>query len=580
MKRCPQCHRVETDDSLVFCRTDGAALLTNSSSAGSEAGTAKLGSASASKEIETSTTPQSGEVAVGRGSGPTTVLAAQPQLSTTRKLTRGSKQKFLIAVAALLIVVGLAGYSYLSRRNTSAIQSIAVMPFVNVSGNADIEYLSDGMTETLISSLSQLAHLNVKARSTVFYYKGKEITAKKLGEDLSVQAVLLGRVVQNGDDLKLSLELVNTGTQDVIWSEQYDRKKSDLITLQTDIARDVSNKLKTKLSGEDVAKLSGVHTANPEAYERYLKGKYYSNQFTKQGLQLGVDSFNQAIAIDPNYSRAYSGLAYTYILLDDWFMPPHESVAKARENATKAIAIDETDADAHLVLGMVAHWYDWDWKKAEDEFKRTIVLNPKSCEAFTYYAYFLSSMKRDTEALNIARAGLQIDPLSSLANFSVASALLFSRHWDEATTHLQNAIKIDPNYWFHRLYLGRCYEQKRMMPEAIAEFRRAVDLDSEQSENWSGLAHALAVSGKKAEAEKIVNDLITKSRAGSYVSPYNIAVVYVGLGDRESALNWLERAYEERSYYLPVYLTTDERLEPLHDDPRFRVLVRRIGLPE
>ena len=484
----------------------------------------------------------------------------------------------IASLSLVLLIGGLFAFRYFT--TNKQIESIAVMPFINDSGNADIEYLSDGMTETLISTLSQLPHLNVKARSTVFYYKGKEITPKKIGEELGVQAVLLGRVAQRGNDLKLSLELVDTTTQDVIWTEQYDRQQSELISLQGEIARDVSDKLRTKLSGEEVAKLTAVHTADPKAYELYLKGKYYSNQFTKAGLQTGVESFNQAVATDPNYSRAYSGLAYTYILLDDWFMSPHESVAKARENATKAIAIDETDVDAHVVLALVAHWYDWDWKKAEDEFKRAIALNPKNSESYVYYAYFLSSQKRYDEGLSMARQGLQIDPLSSLANFGVASTLLFARRWDDAIAHLQNAIKVDPNYWFHRVYLGRAYEHRGMLSEATAEFQRGVDADPEQSENWSGLAHAVAVSGKKADAEKILNDLISKSSAGSYVSPYNIAVIDAGLADNEKALSWLERAYTERSYYLPVYLTTDERLDHLRSEPRFKDMIRKIGLPE
>ena len=511
--------------------------------------------------------------------------AETPGAIQTDKLARLTsqplKRRIPLVIASLSLVVLIAGFFAFRYFTTSKqIESIAVMPFINDSGSADVEYLSDGMTETLISTLSQLPHLNVKARSTVFYYKGKEITPKKIGEELGVQAVLLGRVAQRGNELKLNLELVNTSTQDVIWTEQYDRQQSELISLQGEIARDVSDKLRTKLSGEEVAKLTVVHTADPKAYELYLKGKYYSNQFTKAGLQIGVESFNQAVATDPNYSRAYSGLAYTYILLDDWFMPPHESVAKARENATKALAIDETDVDAHLVMALVAHWYDWDWKKAEAEFKRAIVLNPKNSESYVYYAYFLSSQQRPDEALNIAQQGLQIDPLSSLANFGVASTLLFGRRWDDAIGRLQSAIKLDPNYWFHRVYLGRAYEHKGMLSEATVEFQRGVDTDREQSENWSGLAHAVAVSGKRAEAEKILNDLISKSSAGSYVSPYNIAVIYAGLADNEKALSWLERAYTERSYYLPVYLTTDERLDHLRSEPRFKDLIRKIRLPE
>jgi tetratricopeptide (TPR) repeat protein len=376
------------------------------------------------------------------------------------------------------------------------------------------------------------------------------------------------------------LELVNTTTQDVIWSEQYNRRLSDLITLQSEIARDVSSKLKTRLSGAEVAKLTRTFTANPKAYELYLKGKYHASQFTREGLRLGIDYFNQAIEVDPGYGQAFSGLAYNYILLDDWFMAPHESVAKARETAAKALAIDETDVDAHMVLGLVAHWYDWNWIKAEQEFKRALELNPKHPEAHVFYSYFLAAMGRHDEALGMARRALELDPLSSLANFSVASVLLFSRRWDDTIAHLGKAIEIDPNYWFHHSYLGRAYLQKGMMPQAIAAFQRGVKADSEQSENWAGLAHGYAVTGREAEAREIANDLINKSTGISYVSPYNIAVIYAGLGDKEKAFEWLERAYSERSYYLPVYLKTDARLDSLHSEPRFKDLVRRMGLPE
>lgn len=333
-----------------------------------------------------------------------------------------------------------------------------------------------------------------------------------------MQAVLLGRVAQRGSDLKLNLELVNTSTQDVIWSEQYNRKQSDLLTLQGEIARDVSSKLQTRLSGAELAKLTKTYTANPAAYELYLKGKYYANRYTKEGLGQSIECFNQAIAIDPNYSSAYSGLAYTYILMDDWFMSHNQSAPKAREAARKALEINETDVDAHVVLGLVAHWHDWDWSVAEKELKRSIELNPRNSESYLYYSYLLSPLGRPAEAEAIARQGLQIDPLSSGTNFGVASALVFNRRWDEAIVHLRKAIELDPNYWFHHSYLGRAYEQKGMMSEAIAEFKLAFGLDNQQSENWAGLAHAYAVSGRKDEAQKMLDDLIRKSSENSYVS--------------------------------------------------------------
>jgi TolB-like protein/Flp pilus assembly protein TadD len=579
MKRCPTCNRTESDDSLTFCRSDGTALVSDSLPLDGEAGTVRLGSAAT--EIETSILPKSTDATVDRSTGPTTVLRTATNPSGTRELTKPNRSWIAIAVVVLAAAtVSFSAYFYFTRKAPATVQSIAVMPFINESGNADVEYLSDGMTETLIASLSQLPNLLVKARSTVFYYKGKETSPKKIGTELDVQAVLLGRVAQRGNAIKLNLELVNTATQDVIWSEQYNRKQSDLLTLQGEIARDVSSKLKTKLSGAEVAKLTKTYTANPAAYELYLKGKFYANRYTKEGLGQSIECFNQAIAIDPNYSSAYSGLAYTYILMDDWFMSPNQSAPKAREAARKALEINETDVDAHLVLGLVAHWYDWDWSAAEKELKRSIELNPRNSESYLYYSYLLSPLGRHDEAGAVARQGLQIDPLSSGTNFGVASTLVLNRRWDEAIVHLRKAIELDPNYWFHHSYLGRAYEQKGMMEEAIAEFKLAFALDNQQSENWAGLAHAYAVSGRKDEAQKMLEDLIRKSSENNYVSAYSVAVIYAGLGDKEKTFEWLERAYSDRSYYLPVYLTTDARLDGFHSDPRFKDLVRRIGLPQ
>ncbi|MGI8734050.1 MAG: tetratricopeptide repeat protein [Pyrinomonadaceae bacterium] len=389
MKRCPTCNRVETDETLAFCRVDGSPLAETSS------------------EVETSLLPHVvTDPGNARSTGPTTVLPTPTTTTGTRELMkpkRGWVAIALVAFVAAALFVG--GYFYFTRKTGATIQSIAVMPFINESGNADVEYLSDGMTETLIASLSQLPNLSVKARSTVFYYKGKETSPKKIGTELDVQAVLLGRVAQRGNDIKLNLELVNTATQDVIWSEQYNRKQSDLLTLQGEIARDVSSKLKTKLSGAEVAKLTKTYTANPAAYELYLKGKYYANRFTKEGLAQSIDCFNQAIAIDPNYSSAYSGLAYTYILMDDWFMSPNQSAPKAREAARQALEINEADVDAHLVLGLVAHWYDWDWAAAEKELKRSLELNPRNPESYQFYSYLLSPLGRHDEAGAVARQG-------------------------------------------------------------------------------------------------------------------------------------------------------------------------------
>jgi tetratricopeptide (TPR) repeat protein len=231
--------------------------------------------------------------------------------------------------------------------------------------------------------------------------------------------------------------------------------------------------------------------------------------------------------------------------MDDWFMSPNQSAPKAREAARKALEINERDVDAHLVLGLVAHWYDWDWSAAEKELKRSIELNPRNSESYLYYSYLLSPLGRHDEAGTVARQGLQIDPLSSGTNFGVASTLVLNRRWDEAIAHLRKAIELDPNYWFHHSYLGRAYEQKGMMTEAIAEFKLAFALDNQQSENWAGLAHAYAVSGRKDEAQKMLGDLVRKASENRYISAYSVAVIYAGLGDKDKTFEWLERAYSD-----------------------------------
>ncbi len=534
--------------------------------------------------IENQQTPiADGERTKARSAQATSPASAQPASSAEYIVSKIKNHKRSVAVGLILLftMIGVGYWLFILRPPTAKpIESIAVMPFVDESGNSDVEYLSDGMTETLISSLSQVPNLNVKPRSSVFRYKGKETNSQTLGKELNVQAILNGRVVQRGQDLSLYMELIDVALDKVIWSRQYNRKQTGLVTLQTDIARDVSSQIKTKLSSADEATVTKTYTTNPEAYQLYLKGKYYANKFTKEGFQQSIESLNQAIAIDPNYSSAYSGLAYAYILLDDWFESPRESAPKARETAQKALAINEEDVDAHVVLGMVAHWYDWDWATAEREFKRSLELNPKNSDSYTYYAFFLAAMKRDDEARLVARQGLQVDPLSSGTNFSLAATLIFRHRWDEAIEHLRKAIELDPNYWFHHSYLGRAYAQKGMMPEAIAEFKLALELDSQQSENWAGLGQAYAVSGKKAEAQKMIDEMIKRSSQNIYVAPYNVAVIYAGLADKDKAFEWLEKAYSDRAYYLSVYLTTDERLDSLRSDPRFKDLVRRIGIPE
>ncbi|MDX6306495.1 MAG: eukaryotic-like serine/threonine-protein kinase, partial [Blastocatellia bacterium] len=361
MKRCPQCNRIETDDALVYCRADGTALISDSGLVNAEAGTAKFTSAPVSSEIETGVLPHTSRApGISRPTPPTTVLPSTQTPGTTQELSKPRRRGFLIAPLALVVVViAVAGYFYFYRNHNTSIESIAVMPFVNESGNADVEYLSDGMTETLISSLSQLPNLNVKPRSSVFRYKGKETNPQTIGKELNVQAILNGRVVQRGQELSLFVELIDVVLDKVVWSQQYNRRQSDLITLQSEIARDVSSKLKSKLSGADAAKVEKTYTTNPEAYQLYLKGKFYWNERTGESLKQAAELYRQAAEKDPNYALAYSGLAETYVLFSSYDVAPaNDSMPQAKGAAQRALELDDSLAEAHTALGFYLSNYE------------------------------------------------------------------------------------------------------------------------------------------------------------------------------------------------------------------------------
>jgi eukaryotic-like serine/threonine-protein kinase len=493
---------------------------------------------------------------------------------------RKKRLRRAVVVVCSLIVIGAGGLGiYLKGSKTGGIDSIAVLPLENRSNDPEADYISDGITESINNSLARLPSLKVTPHSVAFHYKGKSIDFQRVGNTLGVESVLTGRVSLRGDELTIGVELDDVRNGKQLWGEQYNRKVADLLAVQNDIAREVSQRLRLQLSAADQQKLTKGSTDNPEAYQFYLKGKYYTNKFTKDGFAKGIDYFNQAIAIDPNYGLAYNGLAYNYINQVDWFIRPNEAGPKARDAANKALAINDADADAHVSRAIVAHWYEWDWAAAEREFKRAIELNPNDSEAHGYYSWFLAPMGRKDEAVAEAKRSQQLDPFSSLANFIVGSALVFTRQWDPAIEQLRSAKELDPTFWFAPCFLGRAYEHKGRMPESIAEFQRALELERDNPEIWSGLGHAYALSGKKAEAQKVLVHLKGLS-AHSYVAPFDFAVIYAGLGEQDQAIAWLNRAYVDRSYYMAVYLTTDARLDSLRSDARFADLLRRVGLPD
>ena len=575
MKRCPQCNRAETDEALKFCRVDGATLVNDSSYIGSEVGTARFGSQPDASEVHTNILPHRTDAQMTRAIGPTTALPMQTP-PTTGALPK-SRKTIVITLIATALFAGVAAIivnSYLSRKPNTTIESIAVMPFVNESGNPEVEYLSDGMTETLISSLSQLRNLNVKPRSSVFRYKGKETSPQTIARELNVEAILNGRVVQRGQDMSLFVELIDVALDKVVWSQQYIRKQSDLVTLQSDVARDISTRLKSKLSGADEAKVTKTYTTNPEAYQLYLKGNFYRSKYTEEGFKKSIEYYEKAIAIDPNYALAYHGIAAAYDFANGFYLSPKETEPKAKAATLKALELDETLAETHYLLGKILFWYEWDWAMAEREWKRANELDPSYP---AYYPVYLAAMGRFDEAVKAQEVMLQRMPLDLNVNLDLVGILRAAGRYDQSVERSRQALELDPNFWWSYQELGLAYERKKQYSEAMAALEKAHQLDFNHS-SLGYLGNVYAAAGKKAEALKVLQELkeLSKQR---YVSPYSIACVYAGLNDKDQAFEWLERAYEERSFFMPL-LEFDTVLDNLHSDPRFKELLRRVNLPE
>lgn len=547
MKGCPQCGR-EYDVTMSFCLDDGSKLLYGPASGGS----------------------QSDEPA-------TAILSVPPATAGGTDSHTASRRNSLIAGVIGIILVtalGLGSYFYYGRGSAKQIESIAVMPFVNESGNADVEYLSDGMTETLISNLSQLPDLNVKPRSAVFRYKGKESDAQTLGNELQVQAILNGRVLQRAQNISLYVELIDVALNKTIWSETYIRKQADLVTLQTDIARDVSGKIKTKLSGTDEAKVTKTYTTNPEAYQLYLKGNFYLTKYTEDGYKKGIEYYNQAIAIDPNYALAYHGIATAYDFSNGFYLAPNESEPKAKAAALKALELDETLAETHYLLGKIVFWYEWDWGSAERHWKRANELDPAYPAKYPLY---LTATGRADEAVKTQEIVLRRVPLDLNAHSDLAGLLLFAGRYDESIEQTRKALELDPNFWWSYQNLGLAYERKKQYPEAIAALEKARQVDSNPL-NIGFLGAVYGKAGKPAEAQKVLEELkeLSKKR---FVPAYNIALIYAGLGDKDQAFEWLEKAYQERSSFI-LLLKVETVLDNLRTDPRYKDLLKRMGLPE
>ncbi|HEY0461376.1 MAG TPA: protein kinase [Pyrinomonadaceae bacterium] len=498
---------------------------------------------------------------------------------------KSNKLRFVILSILLFAGVGFS-YRFFSNNlsdtkqtsNAKQIESIAVMPFVNESGTADAEYLSDGMTETLIGSLSQMSQLNVKSRSSVFRYKGTNTDARQIAKELNVQAILNGRVVERGGELSLYVELVDVDLDKVIWSQTYNRQMTNLVALQTEIARDVSGNLQTKLSGADERKLAKNYTSNPEAYQLYLRGNYHWNKYTLEDLRKGIEYFNQALEKDPNYALAYAGLSASYGVLGNAYVPPREAYPQAAAYAAKALAIDDTLSFAHTTLGANRLYYDWNWAAAEKELRRAQILDSNNAEAYLLHGDSLEITGRFDDAQAERKRALEIDPLSPRFNMVAGATFYFARQNDEAIAQLEKTIKLEPRFAESYLYLGQAFEQKKMFAPAIETFQKGISQTERSPQFAAALGHAYALSGERGKAQKALDELREMSKR-TYVSPYLFAVVYAGLGDKDQTFAQLEKAFQDRSFFL-IWLKVEPLFDDLRGEPRFRDLLRRIGLPQ
>jgi eukaryotic-like serine/threonine-protein kinase len=462
------------------------------------------------------------------------------------------------------------------RKSATAIDSIAVLPLINASTNADTEYLSDGITESLINLLSLLPGLRVMARSTVFRYKGHENDPQAAGRELNVRAVLTGRLLQRGNRLIIQAELVAVQDGSRLWGEQYDRPLADILAIEEEISKEITEKLRLRLTGEQRRRVGKRYRANIEAYHYYLKGQHYLNRRTEEGLRKGIGHFQQAIDSDPIYAAAYVGLADCYHNLGGWgHLPPREAYPKAKAAATRALAIDDLLAEAHASLAIITKEYDWDLPGAEAEYKKALQLNPNHAIARMWYGEYLAAVGRHEEAIGAIQQACEVDPLSLITNAALGRhGYFFARRYDEAIDQFRKTLDMDPNFWVAHHFLGWVYARKGQLAQAIAEFEAAKRLEA-NLEAVAGLGYVQGLSGRNQEARQALAEMDELS-SRRYVSPMNRALVYAGLGESDQAFEWLDKAYNERSQWLSE-IKADPAFDSLRSDARFPELLRRIG---
>jgi len=488
-----------------------------------------------------------------------------------------------VGAAALLTILAALFFSFRGQSQGKEISSIAVLPFITSSNDPSGEFLSDGLTESLIASLAHVPQLKVKSRNSVFRYKGKEVDIQKVGKELTVDALLTGRLVQRGDTIQVSADLTNVQDNTEIWGEQYERKASDIISLQQQIAGDIAAKLRSKLSGAEKQQVTKQGTQNPEAYQLYVKGRYYWNKRTNADIKTAISYFNQALDKDPGYALAYSGLADAYSVLTSYGGDPNDVIPKSNAAAEKALELDPTLAYPHAVLGLNKMQFNWDFSGGEAEFRRALELDPSDATAHQWFAQNLAYIGgRAQESIDEANRAHQLDPLSPIIGHLQGDVYLTDRQFDKAIEMEKKVIADNPTFGVAHLGMAVSYWGEHKYPEAIQEFKSAAQLYGDKNfvEFATALDTGFRSGGWPSALRKSIEVLQAQRKAkAGYISPYSIAQSYADLGDKDHAFEWLNTAYQERDSSL-INLRTDFTMDSLRSDPRYAELVRKIGFPQ
>ena len=510
----------------------------------------------------------------------TAVLPTGIGLQERKGSLSSGKLAALVGLVAVLAIGGFFGYRYFKPAGSEQINSIAVLPFQNRSSDADTEYLSDGLAESLIYRLSQLPNLKVSPTSSVIRYKGKETDVAQIAKELEVDAVMSGRIVQRGDNLTISVELVDVRNNKLLWGEQYDRKMSDLLATQREIATAITQKLQLKLGGGDTTGITKRYTDNNEAYQLYLKGRFHFAKRTKDDVLKGIGYFQQAIKLDQNFALAYARIAESYISMPACpCLSPKEAILQAKAAAKRALEIDPTLAEAHTFLAYSLAVYDWNWVEAEREFKRAVELDPNnSTTHFRYGQIYLAPLGRFEEAIAEVKRALEIEPLDLNIGGDLSWVYFSAREYDRALEQGKKTHELEPNFVSGRWNLCQAYTANGMYAEAIALSAQTLQTDPTSQFMLQSAGYAYAKSGRRNDAEEMIKRFKEIAKT-EYVTSYFVASIHAALGDKDKTFAELENAYAGRDWYLHR-LKVDPFWDPLRDDPRFREMLKRLNLPE